>query len=101
MRAGQNHPTATILGGDSLPLDPFTPFLEYDNNIRIQSTTALPQGNLHSIKQAEWIYSLMMHMSQALRVNCDYCRNSRAFRDWEQSPPQRPPPGAATAWSAT
>ena len=35
----------------------------------------------------------MMHMSQALGVNCNYCHNTRAFRDWAQSPPQR-----TTAW---
>jgi photosynthetic reaction center cytochrome c subunit len=35
----------------------------------------------------------MMHFSQALGVNCDYCHNTRAFRDWSQSPPQR-----VTAW---
>ncbi len=35
----------------------------------------------------------MMNFSQSLGVNCDYCHNTRAFRDWDQSPPQR-----ATAW---
>ena len=35
----------------------------------------------------------MMHMSQALGVNCTFCHNSRSFTDWSQSPPQR-----ATAW---
>lgn len=90
--AGQNHPTA-VAGGAALPLDPFTTFLSGSNEIRVQSTTALRDGNLRSIKQAEWTYSLMMHMSQALGVNCDYCHNSRAFRDWAQSPPQR-----LTAW---
>ncbi len=91
--AGQNHPTMAILGNASLPLDPFTPFLEGKNNIRVQGTTALPTDNRHSIKQTEWTYALMMHMSQALGVNCDYCHNTRAFRDWAQSPPQR-----TTAW---
>ncbi|MFL5338352.1 MAG: photosynthetic reaction center cytochrome PufC [Geminicoccaceae bacterium] len=91
--AGRSHPTAKILGGASLPLDPFTPFLEDDNNTRIQSTAALREVNLHSINQAEWTYPLMMHMSHALGVNCDYCHSSHDFRDWAQSPPQR-----TTAW---
>ena len=91
--AGQNHPAAAILGSSSLPLDPFTPFLGADSEIRVQSTDALPADNLHSIKQTEWTYALMMHMSQALGVNCNYCHNTRAFRDWAQSPPQR-----TTAW---
>jgi len=34
-----------------------------------------------------------MHMSNALGVNCTYCHNTRAFSNWEQSPPQR-----VTAW---
>jgi photosynthetic reaction center cytochrome c subunit len=56
-------------------------------------TTALPTGNRHSTKQAEWTYGLMVHMSEGLGVNCTYCHNSRSFGSWETSPPQR-----ATAW---
>jgi len=85
---------ANAAAGDSaLPYDPFTPFLEYDNNIRVEGTTALPTGNRQSIKQTDWTYSLMIHFSQALGVNCTYCHNSRSFRDWSQSTPQR-----VTAW---
>jgi photosynthetic reaction center cytochrome c subunit len=51
--------------------------------------TALPTGNRQSIKQTEWTYALMMHFSQSLGVNCTYCHNSRAFANWEQSPPTR------------
>jgi photosynthetic reaction center cytochrome c subunit len=79
--------------GSSLPYDPFTPFLEQSNNIRVQGTTALPAGNDQSIKQTEWTYALMMHFSQALGVNCTYCHNTRSFGDWSQSTPQR-----ETAW---
>nr|WP_294517045.1 photosynthetic reaction center cytochrome PufC [uncultured Rhodopila sp.] len=89
---GKNHP-ATVAGITALPLDPFTPFLLGDQNIRVQPTEALPGTDNSSIKQTEWTYSLMMNFSQSLGVNCDYCHNSRAFRDWDQSPPQR-----ATAW---
>lgn len=91
-KAGQNMP-ASAAGLASLPYDPFTPFLEGAAPIRVNGTTALPTGNTHSIKQAEWTYSLMVHMSKSLGVNCTYCHNSRAFADWSQSPPQR-----ATAW---
>lgn len=90
---GQNHPSAQILGKASLPMDPFTPFLQAGNNVRIQGGLPLAGENRHSIKQAEWTYALMMHMSQALGVNCNYCHNTRAMRDWAQSPPQR-----TTAW---
>jgi len=90
--AGQNTPGVAV-GLTSLPFDPFTTFLEGAAPIRVNGTTALPEGNLHSVKQTEWTYALMIHMSKSLGVNCTYCHNSRAFSDWTQSPPQR-----ATAW---
>ena len=74
---------------DSLPFDPFTPYLEKDYPIRVQGEQALPGSNRHSIKEAEWTWSLMMHFSQSLGVNCTYCHNSRSFSDWSQSTPQR------------
>ena len=77
----------------SLPNDPFTPFLDQDKNIRVIGKTALPTGNRASIKQMEWTYGLMIHMSNALGVNCTYCHNSRSFAEWAQSPPAR-----TTAW---
>ncbi len=89
---GKNHPSK-LAGGSALPLDPFTPFLEKAENIRVQSVTALPTDSRHSIKQAEWTYALMISMSEALGVNCDYCHNTRSFVDWTTSPPQR-----VTAW---
>jgi photosynthetic reaction center cytochrome c subunit len=82
-----------VAGDSSLPYDPLTPFLEGDSNIRVQATAALPGGDLSSIKQTEWTYALMMHISTSLGVNCTYCHNSRSFGDWEQSTPQR-----MTAW---
>jgi photosynthetic reaction center cytochrome c subunit len=82
-----------VAGEASLPFDPYTPFLEQDNQIRVIGPTALPTGNRQSIKQAEWTYSLMMNFSQSLGVNCTYCHNTRSFFAWDQSTPQR-----ATAW---
>jgi len=76
------------------PTDPFTPFLLESKSIRVYSTTALPDGtNRSSIKQAEFTYSLMTHMSKALNVNCTYCHSTRSFGVWDGNPPQR-----ATAW---
>ena len=40
-RAGQNAPAPQV-GLTSLPFDPFTPFLDQANEIRVVSTTALP-----------------------------------------------------------
>ena len=91
---GQNIAAASVAYA-SLPYDPFTPFLLQDNDIRVIGDTVLPQGNRRSIKQAEWTYGLMMHMSDALGVNCTYCHNSRSFYSWDQSTPQR-----TTAWYA-
>jgi photosynthetic reaction center cytochrome c subunit len=90
--AGQNLASPAV-NSSSLPFDPFTVFLQNANEIRVQSTTALPTGNYSSIKQTEWTYALMMHMSQSLGVNCTYCHNSRAFNNWQESRVQR-----TTAW---
>jgi photosynthetic reaction center cytochrome c subunit len=85
---GKNHPTP-VAGLTSLPYDPFTPFLDDADELRAESTTALPVADRHSIKQTEWTYSLMMNISQSLGVNCTFCHNTRSFRDWNQSTPQR------------
>lgn len=91
-RGGQNL-AATSVKYASLPSDPFTPFLLEAQPVRVYSTTALPSGNRASIKQAEYTYSLMTHMSSSLNVNCTYCHNSRSFGEWDGAPPQR-----VTAW---
>ncbi len=80
----------------SLPFDPFTPFLGADPaEIQVVGHTPLPEGNRQSIKQTEWTYALMMHMSKSLGVNCTFCHNSRSFMSWDQSTPKR-----TTAWYA-
>ncbi|NVO16878.1 MAG: photosynthetic reaction center cytochrome c subunit [Rhodoplanes sp.] len=90
--AGQN--VASAAGGlTALPVDPFTPFIKDGKEIRVQSGTALPGTSRVSIKQTEWTYSLMMHISKGLGVNCTYCHNSRDFFGWNESTPQR-----LTAW---
>jgi photosynthetic reaction center cytochrome c subunit len=91
-KAGQNTPSP-VVNQSSLPNDPFTPFLLGDQKIRVNGPTALPSGNRQSIKQAEWTYGLMTHMSTSLGVNCTYCHNTQSFQNWENSPPQR-----KTAW---
>ena len=90
--AGQNAPSPEV-GLTSLPYDPFTRLLTDDTNIRVISKSALPDGNRTSIKQTEGTYSLMIHMSQSLGVNCTYCHNTRSFAVWDASTPKR-----TTAW---
>ncbi|MCU0656023.1 MAG: photosynthetic reaction center cytochrome PufC [Polyangiaceae bacterium] len=87
------HAYATNAGLSSLPHGSFRPFLVNDENIRVQSNEAIDPENRASIKQAEWTYGLMMHMSSALGVNCTYCHNSRSMGEWNTSPLTR-----TTAW---
>ena len=77
----------------SLPYDPYTPFLEQANEIRVIPHQALAGSSTTSIKQTDWTYGLMMSFANSLGVNCTYCHNSRAFWDWNQSAPQK-----VTAW---
>lgn len=91
-KAGQNA-AAPSVGLSSLPNDPFTPFLLESENIRVAGVEALPAGNRQSIKQTEWTYGLMMHMSKSLGVNCTQCHNTRALGSWDNSSPPR-----VTAW---
>ena len=84
--AGQNKAEPSIALA-SLPYDPFTPFLsggkDGKEEIRVQGVHALPQDDHRtSIKQAEWTYSLMNHMSKALGVNCTFCHNTQSFQTW-------------------
>jgi len=92
-RADQNRP-AEVTTLASLPADPFSEHLRDVESInrdwiRVQSDVPLPMDNRSSIKQTELTYSLMIHMSDSLGVNCTYCHNSRAWGSWEQSTPQR------------
>jgi photosynthetic reaction center cytochrome c subunit len=82
-----------MAGLTSLPQGVLRPYLADEEEIRIQQTSAITPDHGSSIKQAEWTYGLMIHMSSALGVNCTYCHNARAFGDWTQSPPTR-----TTAW---
>ena len=91
-RADQNV-AADIAGSTSLPYDALSQYFLGDDEIRVHTATALPSGNTSTIMQTEWTYSLMIHMSESLGVNCTYCHNSRAFDDWNQGTPQR-----TTAW---
>ena len=91
-RAGQNAPAHSVALA-ALPGDPFTPYLDQVNEIRVIGNSALPNGNRQSTKQTEYTYGLMMHMSQSLGVNCTFCHNTRSFADWDASTPQR-----GTAW---
>lgn len=76
---GQNI-AGRAVGLTSLPTDPFTPLILRGEEIRVASTTALPAGNQRTIKDTEWTYALMMHMSWSLGVNCTYCHNPLVLR---------------------
>ncbi|NBN63121.1 photosynthetic reaction center cytochrome c subunit [Microvirga tunisiensis] len=92
-RAGQNV-AGQYVGNTSLPQNALMDYLLKDKPIRVHSNTALPTGtNPAGVKETEGTWGLMMYMSESLGVNCVACHNSRAFNDWDQSPPQR-----VTAW---
>lgn len=93
----QNH-AAMNVGTTSMLSDPFSKYLTSEPEaIRVISQTALPQAgdarHVSSTQATENTYSLMVHMSEGLGVNCTHCHNTRAFTSWEQSPPAR-----VTAW---
>lgn len=92
-RDGQNV-VGTLVGNTSMPANALESYLLEDKPIRVHSLTALPNGqNPTTTKETESTWALMMHMSESLGANCMTCHNSRAFNDWDQSPPQR-----VTAW---
>ncbi len=92
-REGQNVAGAFV-GNTSMPQNALETYLLEDANIRVHSNTALPtRENKATTKETESTWALMLHMSESLGANCVTCHNSRAFNDWDQSPPQR-----VTAW---
>lgn len=90
-RGGQTPIAAT--GYSSLPYDPFALIGKGSGAIRVQTASAFPVGNPKGTMDAEHTFSLMIHMSKGLGVNCTYCHNSRAFAEWDQSAAPR-----TTAW---
>lgn len=91
-RGGQNSASHTV-GNTSLHYDPFTPLFEQGLDIRVEGPTSLPTGHDVSLQDTERSYSLMIHLSESLGVNCTFCHNTRAFSNWGESTPQR-----ETAW---
>jgi len=77
----------------SLPTDAYSAFLTRDSQVGVAGTSARQADNNSSIRQTEWTWSIMMHMSTSLGVNCTFCHNSRNFSGWQDSTPKR-----VTAW---
>jgi photosynthetic reaction center cytochrome c subunit len=93
-RDGQNMGAASV-AYTSLPTDPFSTLVDSTDgaSIRVLDQSALDNGNGASIQATEKTYGLMVHMSDALGVNCTFCHNTNSFGTWSGSTPQR-----ATAW---
>jgi len=89
---GMGHPNK-VNGSTAMSIDPLSATLEGKEPIRVVATQALPAGYGASIQATEQTYSLMIHLSDSLGVNCTFCHNSRAFSQWVESTPQR-----VTAW---
>jgi len=94
----QNH-VGTEVGYTSMLSDPFSKYLAGEpDKIRVAAQNALPmrgETNNEPTQALENTWSLMMHMSDSLGVNCTACHNTRNFSSWEMSPPAR-----TTAWHA-
>jgi len=92
----QNH-AAMDVGSTSMLSDPFSKYLtDEPAAIRVIAQNALPYKGvdpISSTQDTENTYSLMVHMSESLGVNCTNCHNTRSFTAWEESPPAR-----MTAW---
>ncbi|CCG08119.1 photosynthetic reaction center cytochrome PufC [Pararhodospirillum photometricum] len=88
--AGQNKPS---IGLTAMQRDVFTPYLLNANSIRVEGLTSLPKkgtvGEGPSLQATEGSYSLMIHISKALGVNCTHCHNTQSTADWSLSTPQR------------
>lgn len=75
----------------SMTSDPVSAYVRGAQDVRVATMTnqGLDDGHGASLKKTERTYSLMLHMSNALGVNCTYCHNTRSFAKWDQSSPQR------------
>jgi len=90
-RNGQNLPAESVAYA-ALPSDPFSTLLTAAGDtdpIRVLSTDYTPSDGGATIQSTEKTYGLMMHMSQALGVNCTFCHQTASFGDWKDSTPQR------------
>lgn len=89
---GQNKAGMALAAFSSLPAAPLSNFVLDSadaEGIRVQDQVAITKTFDKTIQDAEWTYSLMMHMSESLGVNCTSCHNSRAFGSWNDSTPLR------------
>jgi photosynthetic reaction center cytochrome c subunit len=95
-KENQSTPGIANIANTALPYDPLSKYLVEDNEIRVQGTVPLAGSNQipqNGVRKAEVTYALMIYISKALGVNCNYCHNTRAFGSWPDSKPER-----VTAW---
>ena len=85
---GQNHPSRQA-GLTALDRNVLARYLLGNEPIRTAGAAALPQGSTTTIRQTENSFGLMIHMSEALGVNCTHCHNTRSHVDWSGSPMAR------------
>jgi photosynthetic reaction center cytochrome c subunit len=96
-RSGQNEPVSNS-AYSSLPTAAVARYLlggsTPNEDIKVVSKTSRPTAAPGlSTMETEQSYALMMHISQALGVNCTYCHNAQSFQTWATSNPPR-----ETAW---
>ncbi len=74
---------------DFIPREAFEHYLLEDRQITGSSPRAVFDPKYANMQDMETIYLLMMQMSDGMGVNCNFCHNSRALWDWQQSTPNR------------
>lgn len=89
-RHGQNGPNPSVAYA-SLPTGGFARYFSGGGlSAKVSSATIHPTpANMQGTRAAEDTYGIMMHLSQALNVNCTFCHNSQAFRAYNVSTPKR------------
>lgn len=91
-RSGQNNPVSNS-AYSSLPNAAVARYLlggMDPQSARVISKGVFPSpANTITTMETEQTYAMMMHISQALGVNCTYCHNSQSFQSWGNSNPFR------------
>ncbi len=94
---GQNQP-GRFNNGSSLPADPFTPLLQYAENIRVTAPNAYPTGHLAPLQDTERTHALMNHMSESLGVAAPTATTRATSRAGPTRLPSGPRRTMASAW---
>jgi photosynthetic reaction center cytochrome c subunit len=88
--AGHNRPSP-MTGLTAIDNNVLVRYLLGNEPLRNAGVQALPvKGTMgQTIVNTENTFGFMIHVSNALGVNCTHCHNTRSHADWSESPPTR------------